>query len=134
MFHIQQQKKRRVNILLLGDSRVRQLRDGLLFQLTGFDQDWLANLSIQYDHAVYSKHEGKLMLLETAPVSLDYMWHTEMDNVADTLRDHLAKRASNSSNAKYPLDLIVLGNGAWTIRCCTGQKKNQNECVSKYKQ
>ncbi|OQV11714.1 hypothetical protein BV898_13986 [Hypsibius exemplaris] len=119
------------NIIFTGDSRVRQLRDGLLYQLSGFDQDWLANRNVTLNPRRYKKHSSNEMLLKTTGVRLEFNFAEALD-AGDGVTGKSLKEIIRKSRIRQP-DLLVVGNGAWTIRECTAKRRLQSQCAEDYK-
>lgn len=126
---IHEQKGFHPKIVLIGDSRTRQLRDGLYMQLEGLDRDWLANNSIRYNQKLYHKHESLVERAGPAQVSLHFIWAERTSAIDDYLK-RLERQIKKTT--KVPL-LHVIGFGLWIARSCKVEKKDINGCFEVYK-
>ncbi|OWA53177.1 hypothetical protein BV898_17611 [Hypsibius exemplaris] len=108
------------NIVLVGDSRTRQLRDGLIYQLTGTDRDWLANRSIQPSRN--HRHERQVQLLSLFPeataVRLEYIYTFNTHQAVYNVKKYL----KTDKSAGTP-DLLLIGGSDWPVESFRPFKK-----------
>ncbi|OWA52557.1 hypothetical protein BV898_17008 [Hypsibius exemplaris] len=119
------------NIIITGDSRMRQLRDAFFYQLTGINRDWLSNRSITHVPDTYTKHSSNQMMLRDSGVRIEFNWATGLDGGQGSTGKSLDKLMRRGR--LRPADLLLIGNGVWTIRECTAQNRTQDDCVVDYR-
>lgn len=115
--------------MLIGDSRIRQLRDGLIYQLSGVEHDFYVNPAIAYDQQLYKKHESTVTRIPSANLLIEFFWSVEMDEEGGTFGHAL--RTLESKGAKP--DMIIIGAGIWVMKVCTYQNTSQVECLRNFK-
>ncbi|OWA51423.1 hypothetical protein BV898_15906 [Hypsibius exemplaris] len=116
-------------IVFAGDSRLRQLRDGLIFALTGQDYDVMANPHAKVDPSFYKKHAAHGDFYKSAGAHVRFEWLPYLDN-GDGDMTKFIKRTIQS---EFKPNLLVLGAGVWRIRDCERAKKSQETCSQEYK-
>ncbi|GAU90471.1 hypothetical protein RvY_02880 [Ramazzottius varieornatus] len=121
--------KKSTHIVLLGDSRLRQLRDGLIYQLSGIEHDFYVNRGVADDSRLYKAHESTVTEIEKAAVRVEYFWLTEMDAGNGLLTKFLGR----VENLTVPPDIILVGGGLWMIRACTEAHRKQLDCALEFK-
>ncbi|GAU87569.1 hypothetical protein RvY_00398-2 [Ramazzottius varieornatus] len=117
------------HIVLIGDSRIRQLRDGLIYHLSGVEHDFYVNPAIAYDQQLYKKHESTVTSIPTANLLIEFFWSVEMDEEGGTFGHALRTLESKGSKP----DMIIIGAGIWVMKVCTYQKISQVECLRNFK-
>ncbi|OWA52527.1 hypothetical protein BV898_16979 [Hypsibius exemplaris] len=106
----------------IGDSRLQQLRDGLLFALTGYDYDGFANRKAIKDPT----HSVKTLKMLGADIR--FSWQAYLDSGAGPLTK-LLKEISRSGRRP---DVLVIGAGIWSVKDCQLKKRTQEECAIAY--
>ena len=119
-------------IVLIGDSRIRQLRDGVVKQMTGVDRDWLSNKSIQFDRHTYRKHESSSHSLGKSGLNLRYIWSGTLGEKA--IDRYLEKVDVFRQTHKTPKAALihVAGFGVWTMEDCQKKNVSLSECLNRY--
>ncbi|OWA50367.1 hypothetical protein BV898_14886 [Hypsibius exemplaris] len=112
-------------IIFIGDSRLRQLRDGVITELTGDDYDFKANLEALIDPTNYKKHAASGTYFQSAGTHLWFEWYPYFG-------EGLTNLVRNLTRSPFKPTLVVMGVGIWLIRDCHRAKKSQEECVQKY--
>ncbi|OQV11572.1 hypothetical protein BV898_14148 [Hypsibius exemplaris] len=115
-------------IVLVGDSRLRQLRDGLVEIFTGKDFDFQSNRRVIYNDTVYKKHESSGSYFANSGLHLRFEWHAGMDDGSGSLTSLIKELIK----LQFKPTIVVIGMGAWTMRQCTNDKKLQSFCVQAY--
>ena len=137
MKNVRSVKRGPAHFTFIGDSRIRQLRDGLLYQLTGTEKDWLSNASIKANAAdEICKHENQETMLWRVPVRLSFFWAPKLSMATDVIR-HIFLQSNSSSvthKKRSPPDFVVIGCGIWTIQTCIADKITRSQCFYHYKQ
>ena len=116
-------------IVFAGDSKVRQLRDGLVLELTGQDYDKISNPKAVVDPTFYKKHEAQGDFYKSAGVHIRFEWLPHLDDG----HGDMTKFINRMINTDFKPDLLVLGVGVWRIRDCERAKKKQEDCAEEYK-
>ncbi|OQV11471.1 putative CAS1 domain-containing protein 1 [Hypsibius exemplaris] len=122
-----------VNVVFTGDSRIRQLRDAFLRQLSGIDRDWLANRNITCVPAKHYKHADEEILIKDSGVRVSFNWAGVLDNGTGETGRSLERMIRNMRRNDRVADLLVLGNGVWTIRDCARKNRSQADCLIEYR-
>ncbi|OWA52533.1 hypothetical protein BV898_16985 [Hypsibius exemplaris] len=120
-------------IVFIGDSRVKQLRDGMVLALTGQDYDALADRTASVDPIFRQAHEAfqtSGSSLVAAGARLRFDQHEYLDDGDGGLTELIR----NLTTADEVPSLVVLGVGAWQIRQCHRGRKPQNTCAQHYSQ
>ncbi|OWA51422.1 hypothetical protein BV898_15905 [Hypsibius exemplaris] len=119
-------------IVFAGDSRPRQLRDGMVLALTGQDYDRIANPRAVVNEAVYKKHEAHVEYYRTARAHVRFEWITNLDNGTGAMTQFLQKIITSD----FKPNLLVLGVGVHRIRECHRAKPqlSQQYCAQEYKE
>ncbi|OWA54473.1 hypothetical protein BV898_18875 [Hypsibius exemplaris] len=117
-------------IVFAGDSRPRQLRDGLVLALTGQDWDKIANPKVQMDDAVYKKHESNGEFHKSAGVHVRFEWIFHLDNGTGNMTHFI----QHTILSEFKPNLLVLGVGVHRIRECHRKNISQANCAQEYKQ
>ncbi|OQV15534.1 hypothetical protein BV898_10256 [Hypsibius exemplaris] len=125
-------KSRPAHFAFIGDSRIRQLRDGIRFHLTGVEKDWLSNASVKGTSDEICKHENQQTTLWRVPIRLDFFWAPKILMAADVVRHALLPAKTGYPKSSIP-DVVIVGCGIWRIQTCIAQKVNQTECFQEYK-
>ncbi|OWA52526.1 putative CAS1 domain-containing protein 1 [Hypsibius exemplaris] len=102
-------------ILFIGDSRARQLREGLILALTGQDYDAVANRQARVDpafHKALNNYAEVGTYFETAASHLRFQWASFLDHGKGSLSQLIRKL----TEAEFKPSLVVVGLGAWQIR------------------
>lgn len=123
-------------IVFAGDSRLRQLRDGLVLELTGQETDILANPGATVDQAFYRKHEAHGNFYESAGAHIRFEWTPYLDK-RDSLPTTLSmiEFVNRTLQSAFKPSFLVLGVGVWRIRDCHRERKlTQEQCAQEYKQ
>ncbi|GAV01677.1 hypothetical protein RvY_12351 [Ramazzottius varieornatus] len=115
-----------IHIVLLGDSRVRQIRDGLINHLSGVEHDIYVNPAVPYTQQY---RESLNVTIASANTRIEFFWAVEVDEHGGTFGQAL--RALQNSSAKP--DIIIVGAGIWMMKQCTTQNVTQVECVKRFK-
>ncbi|OQV12926.1 putative CAS1 domain-containing protein 1 [Hypsibius exemplaris] len=119
------------NVVFAGDSRIRQLRDALFYELTGNDRDWLSNKNVTHIPSAYAKHSNNELLLRDSGVRIEFIWAAGLGDWNGKAAASLRKLAWRDAQRRP--NLLVLGSGAWAIWECEKQNRSQSHCVSEYK-
>ncbi|OQV11567.1 hypothetical protein BV898_14143 [Hypsibius exemplaris] len=115
-------------IIFIGDSRLRQLRDGLILELTGNDYDFQANREAIVDPLFYKKHAASGKYYPSAGVHVWFEWFSHMDDGFGPLTNHLKKLILSD----FKPSLLVMGVGVWLMRDCHRTGVSLDACVQRY--
>ncbi|OQV14884.1 hypothetical protein BV898_10916 [Hypsibius exemplaris] len=130
-------------VVFFGDSRVRQLRDGLVHRLIGVDQDWLANRSIIYNETTYRKHSDRTMILTPDNVTyfqMEFIWSGHINLVVKHLKRYVLRQRQLKLAAKGAYrkpNLLIIGGSAWQYSApqfsnCTKEERSKTGCGIEY--
>ncbi|OWA52534.1 hypothetical protein BV898_16986 [Hypsibius exemplaris] len=117
-------------IVFLGDSRLRQLRDGIILELTGKDMDFQANRNALGDPLFDKKHEGRGFFYENARAQVRNEWEPHLDDGGGSF----TRVVENLTRAELKPSLLVMGAGSWLVRDCHRANKTQQTCIQTYKE
>ena len=115
-------------VVLIGDSRIRQLRDGLISHLSGVELDTYMNSTTSDDHRMYKSHERTVKRLRDAKLHNDFFWTVEMDAGDGALGQTL--RTIEKFSLKP--DIIIIGSGVWIMKDCTAKNISQVTCLDTF--
>ena len=117
-------------VVFAGDSRIRQLRDGLISQLTGQDYDQVANPTATVDYTFYKKHEAHGDFYKTAGAHVRFEWLPYLDDG----EGDMTRFINRTIHADFRPNLLVMGAGIWRVRDCQRANRTQQDCAKDYKQ
>ncbi|GAU90440.1 hypothetical protein RvY_02855-1 [Ramazzottius varieornatus] len=117
------------HIVLLGDSRIRQLRDGLIYHLTGMEHDIYANTSATNIKATANKHGSTVTVIPIANSRIEFFWMVEMDAGDGALGAALRGLKLRKSKP----DQIIISSGVWIIKRCTAENITQDICLQDFR-
>ncbi|OQV11568.1 putative CAS1 domain-containing protein 1 [Hypsibius exemplaris] len=117
-------------LLFVGDSRIQQLRDGLILTLTGHDYDTFANRLAVVEPESYAKYGAPEKIYRSAGAQIKFEWQPYLDDGAGAITNLLW----NISKSEIKPDILVLGAGIWSIKDCEAAQKPQQACAETYRE
>ncbi|OWA50359.1 hypothetical protein BV898_14878 [Hypsibius exemplaris] len=117
-------------LLFVGDSRIQQLRDGLILTLTGHDYDVFANRLAVVEPRSYAKYGAHEKVYKSAGAQIRFEWQPYLDHGAGSI----TKLLRNVSKSQIRPDILVIGAGVWAIKDCEVAKKTQEACAKTYRE
>jgi len=119
-------------MVFLGDSRTRQIRDGMAKLITGVDLDWLSNSSIHYNRIEYLRHENTSQSIGQSRLNLSYVFAGGLENKdSDLYLRELGKARARYGSVNKSL-IHVAGFAVWTIWDCKERNISFAECLKLY--
>ncbi|OWA50368.1 hypothetical protein BV898_14887 [Hypsibius exemplaris] len=116
--------------LFVGDSRIQQMRDGLIFALTGQDYDVYANRQPVLNSTTYSNFGADENIYKATGAQIKFEWQPHLDSGLGPMSTLL----KNISKLQYKPDLLVIGAGVWSIKECELAKNIQETCAAIYRE
>ncbi|OQV11566.1 putative CAS1 domain-containing protein 1 [Hypsibius exemplaris] len=117
-------------LLFVGDSRIQQLRDGLILTLTGHDYDVRAGRQSVLNSTSYSQLGADENIYKSSGIQIKFEWQPYLDNGFGPMSSFL----KNVSKLQFRPNMLVIGAGVWSIKDCQVNNKNQDACVQNYKE
>ncbi|OWA53965.1 hypothetical protein BV898_18388 [Hypsibius exemplaris] len=130
MMDIAEKKDKVPIVAFAGDSRIRQLRDEFIHQITGNDSDMVANPSLIVNEDWYRRHDFRADFFPSASVNVHFEWSPFIDLGQDSLIQFLTRIIGMTC---WLPDILILGSGIWNARDCSRFNRTESECVLEYK-
>ncbi|OWA50369.1 hypothetical protein BV898_14888 [Hypsibius exemplaris] len=115
-------------ILFVGDSRIQQLRDGMILSLTGDDYDALSSIFALKSPAAYAKYGASQSVYQFIGAQIKFIWEPYLDDGTGSMTQLLR----NISRAEFQPDLLVIGAGMYSIKDCATENEKQRDCAERY--
>ena len=122
-------------IVFAGDSRIRQLRNALIHELTGQDYDMFTNTNLTANVSdMYGSHKSHGDFYESAGAHIRFEWLPYLDDGhRNGQHAGLTQFVNRTLNSTFKPLFLVMGVGIWRIEDCSNEKKEQKDCAKDYR-